>query len=216
MKKLITIFLFMIFVVVLVGCRNTQDTSASISGTDEVTQQAQFTNEEKDRNTAVLKEPPMLTVVYGDETVEALRGTTSWMYQNEDGTGISISSDSLHPLQAKEYMTPIDLTPTHSSAAKTNPFEAFLQWDTVPDKISVYCWREEFWNQPTAESDEIPVNIFMVDSNFETKPVISIELKDENYIYEVVSQWNSSGKYGGTVRYSFYTIKSTMESQSID
>ena len=214
MKKLIAIFLLLIFVVSLVGCHNTQDAPVSISETDGVLHQPQSTNEEIDLNIAVLKEPPMLTVVYGDKTMEALRGTTSWNYQNEDGTGVSFESDSMHPLQAKEYMTPIDLIPSNISS--TNSFEAFLQWDTTPDKILVYCWSEEFWNQPTAASEEIPVNMFMIDSNFETKPVISIELKDGNYIYEVVSEWNSSEKYGGTARYSFYTIKSNMESQSID
>lgn len=162
----------------------------------------------------MIYESPFLTVVYGDKTVEAWRGTTSWNYQNEDGTGVGFESDSMHPLQAKEYMTPIDLIPSNISS--TDSLEAFLQWDTTPDKISVSCWSEEFWNQPTAASEEIPVNMSIIDSNFETKPVISIELKGRNYIYEVVSEWNGSEKYGGTARYSFYTIKSNMESQSID
>lgn len=214
MKKWTATFVLLIVVVSFVGCHNTPDAPASISEPDGVLRQSPPTNEEIDRNIAVLKEPPMLTVVYGDTTGEALRGTTSWNYQNEDGTDVSLESDSMHPLQAKEYMTPIDLIPSHISSAHS--FEAFLQWDTAPDRISVSCWSEEFWNQPAAASEEIPVNMFMIDSNFETKPVISIELKDGNYIYEVVSEWTGSEKYGGTARYSFYTITSNVESQSMD
>ena len=32
-----------------------------------------------------------------------------------------------------------------------------------------------------------------------------IELKGGNYIYEVIAEWDSSGKYGGKACYSFYT-----------
>lgn len=84
-----------------------------IFATEEVRQQIQFPETsdtegiETFPNDTVLKEPPALTVVCGDKTVEALRGTTSWMYQNEDGTSTGIESDSMHPLQAKEYMTPL-------------------------------------------------------------------------------------------------------------
>ncbi len=156
-------------------------------------------------NDAVLKEPPALTVVCGDKTVEALRGTTSWIYQNEDGTSTGINVDSMHPLQAKEYMTPLDLIPTPISAI--DPLKAYLQWNTIPDKVSVHCWNEEYWGQSTAEYEEIPVSILMTDSNIETAPIISVELKDGNYIYEVVAEWNSTEKYNGTAYYSFYTAK---------
>lgn len=164
-------------------------------------------------NDTVLTEPPALTVVCGDKTVEALRGTTSWMYQNEDGTDTSIESDSMHPLQAKEYMTPLELIPTTISSI--DPLIAYLQWDTIPDKVVVRCWSEEHWGQPTAESEEIPVSTLMIDSNIETTPIISVELKDGNYIYEVVAEWNSAEKYSGTAYYSFYTIKPTMRLQPI-
>ena len=188
-----------------------------IFATEEVRQQIQFPEKsdteviETFPNDTVLTEPPALTVVYGDTTVEALRGTTSWMYQNEDGTGTGIESDSMHPLQAKEYMPPLLLT--ISSVA---PLKAHLQWNTIPDKVLVRCWSEEHWGQPTAESEEIPVSILMIDSNIETAPIISVELKDGNYIYEVLAEWNSAEKYSGTVYYSFYTIKPTMRLQPIN
>ena len=164
-------------------------------------------------NETILKEPPVLTVVCGNKTAEALRGTTSWMYQNEDGTSTSFEADSMHPLQAKEYMTPLDIIPIPISSI--DPLKADLQWNTIPDKVLVRCWNEEYWGQSTAESEEIPVRILMIDSNIETAPIVSIGLKDGNYIYEVVAEWNSAEKYSGTAHYSFYTIKPTMELQPI-
>lgn len=169
--------------------------------------------EDTTANDIILKSPPVLTVVCGEETVEALRGTTSWLYQNEDGTGSGIEADSMHPLQAKEYMTQLDLIPTPISSI--DPLKAYLQWNTIPDKVLVRCWNEEYWGQSTAESEEIPVSILMIDSNFETAPIISVELKDGNYIYEVVAEWNSSEMYGGTAYYSFYTVKPDMKWQPI-
>lgn len=164
-------------------------------------------------NETILKEPPVLTVVCGNKTAEALRGTTSWMYQNEDGTSTGFEADSMHPLQAKEYMTPLDVIPIPISSI--DPLKADLQWNTIPDKVLVRCWNEEYWGQSTAESEEIPVRILMIDSNIETAPIVSIALKDGNYIYEVVAEWNSAEKYSGTAHYSFYTIKPTMELQPI-
>ncbi len=46
----------------------------------------------------------------------------------------------------------------------------------------------------------------MMDSDGKTDPIISIELKNGNYIYEVVAEWNSYDKFSGTAHYSFYTI----------
>ena len=43
--------------------------------------------------TEILKEPPVLTIVCGDKNVEALKGTTSWTYQNEDGTSTGFEAD---------------------------------------------------------------------------------------------------------------------------
>lgn len=126
---------------------------------------------------------------------------------------MGIEADSLHPLQAKEYMAPLDLIPTPISSI--DPFKAYLQWNTIPANVLVRCWNEECWGQFTAESEEIPVSILMIDSNIETAPIVSVELKDGNYIYEVVAEWNSSEKYSGKAYYSFYTIKPTMKLQPI-
>lgn len=196
---------------VSVGCSAAQDDAAFTQGTEEVTQQAIFYDEKSDLNVAVLTAPPELTAVCGNKSAEALRGTTSWHYQNEDGTGTGFCSDAVHPLEAKEHMTPLELTP--AAVSSVNPLEAYLRWDTAPDKVSVRFWNEECWNNPTAESDEIPVNITDTDLN---TPTFSIELKDGNCIYEVVAEWNSNEKHGGTAYYSFYTVKPDMELQPVN
>ena len=152
-------------------------------------------------NNPVLKSPPVLTVVCNKESIEALRGTTSWRYQKEDGTEIGINSDSMHPLQAKAYMTPLKLISTPDMA------KVYLKWDVMPDEVTVHCWREKYWGSYDAKSEEIPVIILEKDyagSNYETNFVI--ELKNRNYIYEVIAEWNSAEKYEGTVYYSFYTV----------
>lgn len=154
-----------------------------------------------------LNRPPELTILYGKESIKALRGTTSWTYANDDGTSTSEESDSLHPLQAKDYMTPLSLLPSTLSSA--NPLEVNLRWDYVPDEVTVHCWSEECWGQTgdyNNTSEEIPVKILMIDSDGETEPIITTELKDGNYIYEVTAEWNSYDKFSGTAHYSFYTI----------
>ena len=154
-----------------------------------------------------LNRPPELTILYGKESIKALRGTTSWTYANDDGTSTSEESDSLHPLQAKDYMTYLSLFP--STLSSTEPFKVNLRWDYVPDEVTVRCWSEDCWGQTgdyNNTSEEIPVKILMIDSDGETKPIITTELKDGSYIYEVTAEWNSYDKFSGTAHYSFYTI----------
>ena len=158
-------------------------------------------------NEIALNKPPELTVLYGKESIKALRGTTSWTYANDDGTSTSEQSDSLHPLQAKDYMTHLSLVP--STLSSTNPLEVNLRWDYAPDEVTVRYWSEDCWGQTgdyNKTSEEIPVKILMIDSDGETDPIITAELKDGNYIYEVTAEWNSYEKFSGTVHYSFYTV----------
>lgn len=158
-------------------------------------------------NEIALNEPPALTVIYGKENVKALRGTTSWTYVNEDGTSTSVASDSLHPLQAKEYMPSLNLFP--STLSSSEPLKATLKWDFVPDKVTARCWSEDCWEQVgdyNETSEEIPLKRLIIDSDTETDPIISIEMKDGNYIYEITAEWNSYEKCSGKAYYSFYTV----------
>lgn len=165
---------------------------------------------------SVLTEPPTLNVIHHSGTTKALTGTSSWMYHDKDGNVTHIESDSLHPLQSKDLMTPLKLIPTTVSSIE--PLKVYLKWDIFPDEVSVHCWSEEFWGQYDShtDSEEISVNVPEADFADESSGKnIIIELKDGNYIYEVVAKWNRSEAWGGTAYYSFYTEKPDMEPQSI-
>ena len=196
MKKLMAFVFALALVPVLAACSAQEE---------EVRQQIQFPeNDTFSRETAALKEPPALTVAYGEESIEALRGTFSWTYQNEDGTQTGIEADSMHPLQAKEYMPQLTLLPVAPSFAA-------MQWDTLPDKVSVRCWSEAYWGQYDAESETVPAKLLCIDSSDGRDPYFSVELKDGSYVYEVIAEWNSAETYSGKARYSFYTVKSSMQ-----
>lgn len=163
-------------------------------------------------NEVVLQEPPALTVIFGEESIEALRGTSSWMYDNGDGTFTGIEADSAHPLQAKEYMTPLYLMPTPFS--HSDLYAATLQWEVPPDRVSARCWAEEAWGQYDAESQEVPVTTLCIDSsNPESDAIYGLELKLENTVYEITAHWERSERFSGTAHYSFYTVIPDMELQ---
>jgi len=142
---------------------------------------------------AVLKKPPVLTVTCGEACVEALMGTTSWTYQNADGTGQGLQADSLHPLESRDYMTPLVLSSSADSVT------AFLQWNPMPDKVTVRRFEGDSFGDYDADGETIPVSSD------------GIELKNGVYIYEVVAEWNASEKWGGMVHYGFYTVKTNSE-----
>ena len=167
-------------------------------------------NGEKLDNTAnddiVISEPPTLTVASWKESIKALKGTSSWQYDNGDGTITAINSDSVHPLEVKKRMPILNLVP--SPLSSVDPLLATFHWDVMPDTVLVRCWSEKNWENIDAKSEE--VEITKGNENF------TIELNYENYIYEVIANWNSSDKYSGTVRYSFCTIKCDEHSQPIE
>ncbi|MCR5683688.1 MAG: copper amine oxidase N-terminal domain-containing protein [Clostridiales bacterium] len=150
------------------------------------------------QETIVLKEPPALTVVCGEnKSIRALKGTYSWKYQKEDGTEIGINADSMHPLTAKKYMQYLE---------NLDSSRASLLWTTAPDDVSVRCWSEECWGQFDAKSENIPVEVFeteALDGSYSRG--FMIELKGGSCIYEVIAKWDSFEKYNGTASYSFYT-----------
>ena len=147
--------------------------------------------------TPVLKEPPALTVACGgNNNIEALKGTYSWRYPNGDGTETGINADCMHPLEAQKYMP---------SCSNPDSSKAELIWTTAPDEVSVRCWSGECWGKPDSRSEDIPVDIFETETqDGSNSRGFMIELKGGNYIYEVIAEWDSSGKYGGKACYSFY------------
>ena len=153
----------------------------------------------------VLTEPPEMTVVCNGKQITALRGTYSWEYQNEDGTSTAIEADSMHPLEAQEFMTYLPLAYSYQSSVSA--FRAYFQFVVAPDEIDVVYWSTDCWNKPSEDSRELEVQaieVDFVDGSYSTDHVM--KLVDGNYIYEVVAKWNSSVEYGGTAYYSFYTV----------
>lgn len=179
MKKIIICAMALCVLMVLFGC-------------------TPYDNEQTSDGT--LKAPPVLTVINGKESIEALKGTYSLTYNNGDGTATSVEADSLHPLQARELMPELEIKPTPYSSV--DPLSAYLQWDAMPDKVSVRCWNEDCWGQYDAKSEEIEVNTL---SGIDDQTLFVIKMKEGNYIYEIIAEWNSSEEFCGTAHYSFYT-----------
>ncbi len=207
MKKFICLILSIVFIICLGGCNRSQPAV-------ENNIQLPSTESGEPLDETVLETPPELTVLYNETSVNALKGTSSWTYKEEDGNFVSINADSMHPLNAKEYMPSLKLLPSQFS--HIDPNAAYLYFEVIPDEVTVRCWSEESWGNPNAKSEEVDVYILMFDSsvdvpNFdsdtEIPPSIHIELKDGNYIYEVMAKWDSRELYGGTALYSFSTFK---------
>ena len=158
----------------------------------------------------VFKEPPELTIVCGEEQVTALKGTYSWEYSNGDGTSTGIEADSLHPLDSKEYMNELPLAYSYKSSVDS--FKVHLQFEAAPDEVEIRYWDESCWNDYSVESEELIVQtleVDYVDGGFSTDYIA--KLLEGNYMYEVVAKWNRSENYGGTARYSFYTVMGDYE-----
>lgn len=141
----------------------------------------------EESSTVVLEQPPALTVVSGQAETDALLGTYSWQWKNADGTTENIASDSAHPLDCKDWLSPLETTET----------TAALNFLEKPDSIvSVQCWSDAHWSDSAADSEAVAVS-----GN-------TMELKSGGYIYEITAQWDTKDGYGGEAYYSVY-IRST-------
>ena len=134
----------------------------------------------------VLDAPPILDVISDNTVCTAVLGTYSWERRNYDGTTTATEADSAHPLDCKDLLVQLDTTEE----------SALLRFQKEPDEIlSVRCWSDEYWHNPTAESEAINTN------------GDKIELKRGGYIYEVTARWSTEGGYGGGIAsYSFYIM----------
>ena len=156
--------------------------------------------------TGTLKEPPALTVICGESSTQALQGTYSWHYNNWNGTISGVEADCIHPLDAKELMTPLHFVPSYYS--HIDPYAVYLQFDVAPDSVAISCWGEECWGQPDAAFKEKHVSVTKIeDTDANGNPLIlySFQRSEENAIYIVSATWESYENFGGTATYSFYT-----------
>lgn len=173
-------------------------------------------NPNPSNNETVFDTVPDLTVTCTDKSVKALKGTTSWTYSLDDGKKQSFCSDSMHPLQAVEYMEALSLMPSYMS--RYEPLRATLLFESpTPDKVSVRCWDESCIDKPDSPGAEIEVQAVEVDFADGTWGTdYTLTLLDGNYIYEVVAEWNSNENCEGTVYYSFYTTGFDMTIYPVD
>jgi len=199
MKRLFVLFLAVICAIVFCCCDEADDMNSD----------SQIYNN-------VFESVPDLTVACTDKSVTALKGTTTWTYTSDSGKGQSFCSDSMHPLQAVEYMDALSLLPSQYSRFK--PLAATLVFDKAyPDKVTVSCWDESCIDKPDSPATEIEVQAIEVDFADGTYGVdYTCDLLDGNYIYEVVAEWNTNESYNGVVHYSFYTVKPDMTIYPID
>ena len=89
----------------------------------------------------------------------------------------------------------------------TDVLKAHLKFAIEPDEIEVRYWSTDCWSKPLEDSQQLEVQVLevdFVDGSYSTDHMV--ELLDGNYIYEVITKWNSSEEYGGTAYYSFYTV----------
>ncbi len=138
---------------------------------------------------------PHMTVTYSDTTVQATRGTYAW-----DNGDVAIQADSMHPLDAKEYMALVPLVP--STLSHINPHAAYLQFPMSPDTVEAVCWDSELFGQPDKADECEPVEV----KPCADEPLLyEIQLQEDGCVYEVIATWNGGIDGGGKVHYSFYT-----------
>lgn len=131
--------------------------------------------------------PPVLTVRCGENSVKALRGTYSWSYV-QNGQGVGVEADSVHPLEAKDSMSPLAVAREDSSAV------AQLEFEAAPDSVSVCAWDTSLWNRTDVEAQAVDV---AVDEELVLLPY--------DAVYSVTATWDKEKDCGGTAHYSFYT-----------
>ena len=131
------------------------------------------------------KEPPVVTVRSGENQIAATLGTYTWTYDNGDGTRTSVCADSSHPLEWKEFLTPLITTQGTME----------LGFAAEPQKYTIRRWSDENWGKT-----DVAEEIVNVDNH-------TIELKQGGYIYEIVAEWTDE-KLGekNTVYYGFYVV----------
>jgi len=151
--------------------------------------------------------PPDLIVTGYEQSIVALKGTSSWVSKNPDGYETAIDSDSSHPLlvgvdSAIDTMPTVYIIPTIFSSI--DPLSVNLQFNDIdstpvrvipPNEVKVRCWDVKDRGNTDAESEDLKVNI--ENGNF------YFRLKDGEYIYEVTAVWEGADNYSGKASYCF-------------
>ena len=140
-------------------------------------------------------EPPVLVVHCGENSVKALRGTYSWSYV-QNGQGVGVAADSVHPLEAKDSMSPLAVVRDDDSAV------VHLEFEVVPDSVSACAWDTALWNKTDVEAQAVDVAV---------EDEQALTLLPYDAVYSVTATWDQENGCGGTAYYSFYTDSATAE-----
>lgn len=178
MKRLLSILIAVILIFSLAACQSNQKPELELGKTSPPGSNG------PSKPSSV--EPPMLKVQDNlGNSVEAVRGTYSWMYDTGNGLWTGVEADSAHPLQSQEFLIPLET----ASGTVTLSFDVQLQ------DITVRCWRDVHFGNADASGEHIPI-----DGN-------TLELKTGGYVYEICANWTGENlAAAGTAHYSFYVI----------
>ena len=155
-----------------------------------------------------LSKPPVLTVICGEESVEALTGSFAWAAPQKDGTIAHVIADALHPLETKDLLTPLTIHP--STFSSIDPRTAYLVFDgPLPVQLEVYRWVDGADDPYTVQLASQKVDMGERIYGFE------IKLEEAYSIYEVCAQWGNSEQEGGEVSYVFAAQLCVPEMQAI-
>ena len=134
------------------------------------------------------REPPIMTLKLGTELREYSASSCAWNYIEPvlDSTPeqSALIIEGLHPLLCKETLKCVETTVP----------ETILEFEDMPDEITVRCWSDSMFGNPNAEAES------WKGSRFNLKPAI-----DGGYVYEITCAWNdNSAPYFGTATYYLY------------
>lgn len=143
------------------------------------------------------KDTPGMTILFEGNEVDYAGGSSSWIYDQGDGTEFGYFMDGIHPLGCLDEMDPVLLPATLPDGTSLT---VTFQFSLEPDVVFVRCYdlsidpADDSWGKLV---EDIPVN-----GN-------TIELKDGNYLYQVTAAWELPGKYHGGCTCGFRTEKSS-------
>ena len=132
----------------------------------------------------LLRWPPDLVVVQGQELITAACGNVEWDFEQEDGTRATYMACGSTMLASAERLNALELKYKDVLSVR-------LQFGVDPDRITVTCWNLDEEN-PEGEM-------------IETDNVRGFDLKDGNYVYCITAEWESYGRFGGKAEYGFRT-----------
>ena len=136
-------------------------------------------------NSIFPEEPPTLTVSDGTTSIQAWRGTYSWMVEDANGMGKAVNADSSHPLERTDDMEALTLT---------DDTTLILTFETSPTSMTVKRYKLNAKDYDAFDK--------VADGN----NMIEAEVGD--YLYEVIAKWENPHKqYSGTVHFAFITKK---------